>query len=282
MKILKNKYYKLASIFIFCCFFIQGCSKERKITFEETPKLEVLYKEALNEFENGNWQRSVELFKKVELHYSFSKWAPRATLMIMFIYYEASEYTEAIQYAVKYKKLYPVSKNLDYVDYIIGMIFYEQISVPSRDNKYAHEALKQFKKIQKEYPNSIYANDIKLKIDLVNEQLAGKEMYIARFYMDKSNWIPALKRLNNILDNYSSTVYVDETLHRFVEIYYKLGNLKKAKFYAAMLGYNFNDSDWYKKSYKLIEDKNYTSEIKKDKIKLKNRVKKIFSFSNDK
>jgi len=277
----KEKIKILINIF-FCLFLFFSCSKKKEIKFEETPKLELVYREAINELENGNWQNSVDLFKTVELKYSFTEWAPRATLMIMYIYYESASYVECLQYANKFKKLYPVDNNIQYVEYIIGSVFYEQISIPARDNRYTFEALKQFNKILNLYPNSKYAEDVKLKIDLIYEQLAGKEMYIARYYMKKSNWIPAIKRLNSIIDNYGSTIYVNEALHRLVEIYYKLGNIKEAKKYAAILGYNFNDSNWYKKTYKIIGDKDYSSVNKKQKIKFRDRIIKLFNFSNDK
>lgn len=135
------------------------------------------------------------------------------------------------------------------------------------------------KKIIKLYPNSIYADEAKLKIDLINEQLAGKQMYIARYYMNNSKWIAAIKRLDIIINEYKTTIYTKEALHRLVEIYYRLGNIKESRKYAALLGYNFNDSNWYKKSYKIVADKDYIIKEKKQKRKLRDRVKKLFKFS---
>ena len=246
---------------------------------EKIPPLDILYRAAFKSYEEGDWNRSIELFQKVETRYSFSEWAPRATLMIMYIYYEAGESVSILEYANKFKKLYPKNKNIDYVDFLIALTFYEEINVISKDQTNSEAALNQFKKVIKKYPESIYAEEAKFKIDLINEQLAGKQIYIARYYMKKSKWIAALKRLKIIIDNYETTIFAKEALHRMVEIYYRLGNLKEARKYAAILGYNFNDSNWYKKTYKIIEDKNYIIEEKKQKRKLRDRVKKLFKFS---
>lgn len=246
---------------------------------EKVPPLDILYKTAFKLYEEGTWSEAINLFQKVETKYSFSEWAPRATLMIMYIYYESSEYYQALEYANKYKKLYPSSKNITYVDYLIGLVFYEQISTVARDQTYTKEALKKFNELIDNNPNSIYAKEAKYKIDLINEQLAGKEMYLARYYMKKSKWVAAIKRLNIILDKYEQTVYVPEALHRLVEIYYKLGNLNQASKYGAILGYNFNDDEWYKKSYKIVADKDYSTEKKAQKIKFRDKIKKIFNFT---
>jgi len=273
-----NKYNKII-IFIVCCFLITtGCQKnQRKIKKPEIiPSLDVLYKSAFRAFEEGDWQQSLELFQKVETRYSFSEWAPRATIMIIYIYYEVGDYYKTLEYANRFKKTYPKNKNLDYISYIIALSFYEQISIIARDQTYAKASLKEFKKLIKDYPNSIYAEDAKFKIDLINEQIAGKNMYIARFYIKKSKWIAAIKRLEFIVKNYNTTIFAEEALHRLVEIYYNLGNINLAKKYAAILGYNFNDSDWYKKSYQIVGDKDYSTN-KKEKLKFRERFKKIFS-----
>ncbi|MCI5053728.1 MAG: outer membrane protein assembly factor BamD [Pelagibacteraceae bacterium] len=275
----KIKYINFFSIIIL--ILIVSCSKNDKLIkkSEKILPLNILYKKAFDLYQNAQYFESIDMFKKVETNYSFSEWAPKATLMIMYINFEGSQYIESLEYAQKFKKLYPKNKNIDYVDFISALIFYEQIDVVSRDQTYAIEAKKRFINIINNYPKSIYAEESKYKIDLINEQLAGKEMYIARFYMKKSKWIPAINRLKKILNNYETTVYSTEALHRLVEVYYKLGNLQESKKYAAILGYNFNDSLWYKKSYKIVADKNYKIEVKKQKRKLRDRIKKLFKFS---
>lgn len=276
MLLFKNKFYLIAIISI----LLFSCNKDsNKITKPaEIPSLNILYNSAFQSYENGQPNEAIKLFQTVETRYSFTEWAERATIMIIYIYFETSEYVKSLEYIDKYLKFYPSSKNIEYAKFIKALCFYEQIDVVSRDQTYAKVALKQFNEIIDEFPNSIYADDAKYKIDLINEQLAGKEMYLARYYMKKSKWIPAIKRLKIILDIYSSTVFTTEALHRLVEIYYKLGNIKEAKKYAAILGYNFNDSDWYKKSYKIVGNKNYIINKEFQKKKLKDRIKKLFSF----
>jgi len=279
MRLFKKKYFL---IFIIPLIIITAnCSKNKnKIKKpEKLLPLNILYKEAFKNFEQGKWNESIELFQKVETNYSFSDWAPRATIMIIYMYYEVGDSIKTLEYIKKYKKLYPSGENLDYINFIKALTFYDQINVTSKDITYTKAALKEFREILNNYPNSIYADETKLKIDLINEQLAGKEIYIARYYMNKSKWIPAIKRLTTVIENYGSTIYSKEALHRLVEIYYKLGNEKEAKKYASILGYNFNDSDWYKKSYKIVADKNYSSNNKKVKKKIKDRLQSLFKFS---
>lgn len=278
-----NRNYKQVSkyFFIIFLFALVGCgSNTNQIKKpEKVPPLNVLYKAAYKFFEDGDWNDSILLFQKVETRYSFSEWAPKASLMIIYMYYETGDSFKTLENIKKFKKLYPKHENIDYVDFIRALTFYENINVISRDQTYTNSALKEFKKIMSNYPNSIYAEDSRLKIDLINEQLAGKEMYIARYYMKKSKWAGAIKRLNIIINKYDKTIYSKEALHRLVEIYYNLGNINEAKKYASILGYNFNNSEWYKKSYKIVADKNYQIENVETKKKLKDRLKKLFEFS---
>jgi len=269
--------------YILISFFIFGCKKNTNQIKkpEKIPSLEILYNSAFNLYEEGDWKSSIQLYQKVETRYSFSEWAPRATLMIIYMQYETSNYVNALENIEKFKKLYPTNKNVEYVDFIKGLIFYEQVNVVSKDQTYTQAALNQFRKVINDYPDTIYAIESKYKIDLLNEQLAGKEMYIARYYMRKSKWVSAIKRLNTVLAKYETTIYSEEALHRLVEVYYKLGNIKEAKKYAAILGYNFNKSDWYKKTYKIVADKNYNIENKKVRQKLRDKIKKLIKFSND-
>jgi outer membrane protein assembly factor BamD len=276
----KQSFKYLIIIFAASIFFIQ-CSKDtQKIKKpEKIIPLEILYKDAKNLFDNGEWNESLKLFKKVEIQYSFSEWAPKATLMIIYIYYESGESVKALEYIEKFKKFHPSHKNMDYVDFIKALVFYDQISIPSKDISHAKNAQKEFEILIKKYPSSIYSDNAKLKIDLIREQIAAKEMYIARYYMEKKKWLSALKRLNVITENYKNTIFIKEAYHRKVEIYYKIGNTKEAKKNAAILGYNFNDSDWYKKSYQIVTGKDYVLENKKQRINIKKKLLEIFKFS---
>lgn len=262
---------------IFILLFIFSCNnkKDEFITPQKTPPVTELYSNAIKAYEIGKWNDAIDFFKKVEAKYSFTEYAPKSTLMLMFIYFETNDEIRAISYSNKFKKYYPSHKNMDYVDYIVALIFYERINVPSKDQTNTEKAKEQFEKLIKKYPKSKYAEDAKYKIDLINEQLAGKEMYLARYYIKKSKWIPAISKLNIVINKYGQTIYTIEALHRLVEIYYYLGNLEEAKKYASILGYNFNDSDWYKKSYKII-NKDYNSK----KIINKKKKKSLNFFLN--
>jgi len=271
---------KICFVFFLLVLVISCSSNQDKIKRpEQLPPLDVLYRAAFDEYKKGKWSTSIELFQKVETRYSYSEWSEKAILMIIFIYYESAESFKTLEYIKKYKKLYPSSENIDYVDYISALTFYEEINSVSRDQTNTHAALDKFNKIIKNYPDSKYAEDAKYKIDLINEQLAGQQMNIARFYMKKSKWIAAIKRLNIVLNEYGNTIFVIEALHRLVEIYYNLGNIQEAKKYASILGYNFNDSNWYKKSYKIIKNTSFSEKEKKQKRKLSDKIKKIFKFS---
>ena len=274
--------YKYLIIAIFFFTFI-SCSndKDKKLINkpEKIPELKVLFGNALNYYNEGQYRSALKLFKKIETRYSFSDLAPRSTLMITYIYYRNGDYFNTLKFARKFQTLYPKNENIAYIDFLIAMTFYEQVLIVARDQTYTKAALKEFRNIIKKYPKSKYAKESELKVDLINEQLAGKQMYLARFYMKKSKWISALKRLNIIMEKYPETIYTVEALHRLVEIYYKLGNVSLAKKYAATLGYNFNDSDWYKKTYKIVVDQNYQEDTKVTKRKLRDKIKNIFKLS---
>jgi len=176
----------------------------------------------------------------------------------------------------RFKKRYSEKKDLPYVEYLMAMCLFEQINFVSLTQENTELALKQFNKIVNEYPTTSYATDSKFKIDLIYDQLAGKEMYLARYYIKRQKWNGALYRLNNVVKNYQSTVYIKEALHRLVEVHYILGNINSAKKYASILGYNYNDSDWYKKSYTVVTGSNILLEKEKQKKTFKEKVKRLF------
>ena len=149
---------------------------------------------------------------------------------------------------------------------------FEQINFVAQSQENTELALKQFRKILLNYPNSPYATDARFKIDLIHEQMAAKEMYLARYYAKKEKWLPALYRLNNIFKNYQTTIFIEEALHRLVEIHYSIGNIDSAKKYASILGYNYNDSDWYKKSYNIVEGHEHSIRKSKAEKKLKRKA----------
>lgn len=269
---------KLFLLFLIPLFF--ACSSEQKFAVPEKVKpLNQLYSSAYDQYQKGNWSEAIDLFKKVQINYPYSAWATKSYLMNAYIYYESSEYILSLETSKKFKEFYPGHRDLPYVEYLIGLCLYEQIETVARDQTNTELALKQFKNVIKKYPNSSYAEEAELKIDLINEQMAGKEMYIARYYIKKKKWTSAILRLQNIIKKYDTTIFADEALHRMVEINYYLGNIDIAKKYAAILGYNYNDSNWYKKSYKIVENKDYKTKREKEKKKIKKKLLDMFKFS---
>jgi outer membrane protein assembly factor BamD len=270
---LKIFFYFTLLIFLFSC-----SSKTEKVLKPETiPPLEILYKQAYQNFEIGKYQNAMELFSSIERNYNYTEWASKAILFKSYIYYDSSRYIEALENLKNYKKIYPANPEIAYVDYMIAMCLFEQINLSSKDQESTKLARDQIIKVLKRYPNTEYASDLKLKLDLINDQLAGKEMYVARYYQKREKWLSALKRLFNIINNYETTIYTEEALHRIVEIYYRLGDIESAKKYVSILGYNFNDSDWYKKSYKIIVDQKFIIDKKKQKKTFKDKLKTLIN-----
>ena len=267
------------SLILLFSFFFSNCSQKKEILIK--PKkivdLNILYNEAFTSFQKGEYQNAIDLFKEVEINYSYSEWSPKALLMISYIYYDSGKYVEALENLKNFKKRFPANKEIVYVEYLIGICIFEQININSRDQTNTVLALKQFNKVIKNYPNTYYAQDLKLKLDLINDQLAAKEMYVARYYQKREKWLAALKRLTGILENFQTTVYIEEALHRMVEIHYKIGNIEVAKKYASILGYNFNDSDWFKKSYTIVLDKDFVVKQAKTKKTLREKLKALIN-----
>ena len=264
---------------ILLTFFLTNCSSknENLIKPKKTIPLELLYKEAYKNFEQGKYQDAVELFQEVEKNYGYTEWAAKALLLKSYIYYDSSRYVEALENLKNFKKLYSGNSELAYVEYLIAICLFEQINISARDQTNTKLSFQQFNKVIKNYPNTPYAEDLKLKLDLINDQLAGKEMYVARYYQKREKWLAALKRLTNILENYQTTIYIEEALHRMVEIHYKIGNIEAAKKYASILGYNFNDSDWFKKSYTIVVDKDFVVKQAKTKKTLREKFKALIN-----
>ena len=273
------KNFSVTIILIFVSFFLINCSSknENLIKPKKTIPLELLYKEAYKNFEQGKYQDAVELFQEVEKNYGYTEWAAKALLLKSYIYYDSSRYVEALENLKNFKKLYSGNSELAYVEYLIAICLFEQINISARDQTNTRLSFQQFNKVIKNYPNTPYAEDLKLKLDLINDQLAGKEMYVARYYQKREKWLAALKRLTNILEKYQTTIYIEEALHRMVEIHYKIGNIEAAKKYASILGYNFNDSDWFKKSHTIVVDKNFVVQQKNTKKTLREKLKALIN-----
>ena len=237
-----------------------------------------VYKGALKSMEEGQFLIASEKFDKSESLLPQTIWAAKSALMSSYCLYTISFYDEAILNLKRFKKLYPADPNMDYASYLIAVIYYEQILDEKKDVEKLVFTKKAIQDFLKKYPNTDYAMDLKFKLDLVINQMAAKEISIARFYIQNEKWIPAINRLKIVVEEYDKTIFVEEALFRLVEIYYRIGLIEEAKAAASLLGYNYNSSEWYEKSYTVL-NKNYkpikTQDDKEEK-NLVNRIKKIF------
>ena len=235
------------------------------------------YKEGYLELENGDVFVAAKKFNEAELLFPQSPWAAKSAIMAAYAYYTEYYYSDVIFELERYLITYPNDKDKVYAHFLLGMSFYELIVDEKKDLKSILDAKEQFDFIIKEYPGTEFANDAEYKIDLINQTLAAKEMYIARYYLDKAKWIPALNRFKIVVNDYSTTIYAEEALHRIVEIYYTLGLIDEAKKYAGTLGYNYQSSKWYKNTYKIFNRKYKDSikEISKDKKEKKGIMKRF-------
>ena len=237
------------------------------------------YNAGVEALDMGDALFAAKKFNEAELLYPQSDWAPRSSLMASYAYFQFGYYSNSVDELERFINLYPKNKNLDYAYYLLAMNYYESIVDEKKDLKPLTEAKKYFNFIIKEYPDTDYALDGKYKLELIDDILAAKEIYIARYYIKKEKWIAAVNRLKFIVNNYGTTIFVEEALHRLVEIYYILGLEGEARKYAKTLGYNYQSGEWYKQSYKIF-NKDYSFNIKKknketDK-KLLDKIKSFF------
>lgn len=256
-------------ILIILSFVLLSCASKKDKEVEivksdlETQMVEA-YNAGLKALNEGDVLFAVKNFKTVENIYPQSIWASRSILMAAYSYYSQDYYGDAISELKNYIKKYPASENLSYAYYLLAICYYELIVDEKKDLSALIESEKYFKLLIEEYPNTDFALDGKFKIELIRNILAAKEVYIGKYYQTKKKWIPAINRLKNVLQNYSQTEYVQEALHRLVEINYTIGLDEEANKYAALLGYNYQSSIWYEESYKIF-NKEYESQV--DKIK---------------
>ena len=276
---MKNIYLIIFFVLLFSC---TQKSEEIQTKVEgdsmETQMIEA-YNAGVEALDLGDALYAAKKFNEAELLFPQSDWAPRSSLMASYAYFQFGYYSNSVDELERFIKLYPKDKNLDYAYYLLGMNYYESIVDEKKDLRPLTEAKKYFNFIIKEYPDTDYALDGKYKLELIQEILAAKEIYIARYYIKKEKWIAAANRLKFIVRNYNTTIYVEEALHRLVEIYYIIGLENEAKKYAKTLGYNYQSSEWYKQSYKVF-NKDYSINIKKEnkdtEKKLLDKIKSFF------
>ena len=267
-------------------FTLNSCSKKDDITKLANDNIEVeminAYKEGLIALENGDSIFAAKKFNEAELLYPQSEWAPRSALMASYSFYKQSYYGDAIYELERYLKNYPNAKQIDYANFLLAMCYYEQIVDEKKDLNPLLKSRAIFLYVIENYPTTDYAMDAEFKLDLIEETLASKEMYIAMHYIKKDKWIAAINRYKNIILKYSSTIYVEEAIHRLVELHYRIGLENEAKKYAKLLGYNYQSSIWYEKSYVLFNS-DYTASTKKileDNKKKNLLLKKVKSIFN--
>ena len=263
-----KKIYNIVFILIFVLNV--SCSKDIKrksIIIEKNLDTQILeaYKEGVKSLEEGDVLFAAKKFNEVEILYPQSEWAPKSSIMAAYSYYFQDYYKDAIAELIRFTKVYPNHKNLDYAYYLLANSYYEQIVDEKKDLQSLINAKEYFELLLNKFPNSIYVLDSNFKVDLINDILAAKEIYIGRYYYDQKKWISAINRFRSVVDDFETTIYTEEALHRLVEVYYTLGLIDEAKKYAKLLGYNYQSSIWYEKSY-IIFDKKY-EENKKEKIK---------------
>ena len=274
-------FFKILLIFFFISLFLTNCSKKEKVSLvvEEDLEQQMIraFKEGYEEFKAGDSLYAAQKFNEAELLFPQSSWAPKAALMAAYVYYAQDYYFDAEFELKRFIKTYPKSPDLNYAHFLLAICYYERIVDAKKDLGPLLKAQEEFNYIIKEYPNSDYALDAQFKLDLIQDYLASKEMYIASHYRKKKKWIASINRYKTVVEQYEKTVYVDEALHRLVELYYTIGLEGESQKYASLLGYNYQSSKWYEKSYKLF-NKKYKSklELKKEKKSMLKKFKKLF------
>ena len=275
-----NNYFLITIVL----FILISCAKEdvqKSIIKEKSLDLQVLaaYEEGMKALNEGDVIFAAKKFNEAEILFPQSDWAPKSALMAAYSYYTQDYYNDAVSELFRFIKVYPNYKDLDYVYYLLGLCFYEQIIDEKKDLKSIVDAKKYFQIVVKNFPNTDYALDAEFKLGLIDDVLASKEMYIGRYYFERKKWIAAINRFRTIIDQFETTVYTEEALHRLVEIHYILGLIDEADKYAKLLGYNYQSSKWYEQTY-MIFDKKYKEnrkKIKKDKKKNRSILKKFKS-----
>ena len=275
---------KIKLIFFLVLFsFILSCTKEvakENLITEKDIELQMIeaYKEGVKELKRGDVLFAAKKFNEAEVLFPQSDYAPKAALMAAYAYYSQNYYGDAIAELERFTRIYPNHNNIDYAEYLLGLSFYEQIIDEKKDLESILKAKEIFLTVIDKYPNSDFALDAQFKLDLIDETLAAKEIYIGRYYFDKKKWISAINRFRAVIDNYDTTIYIEEALHRLVEIHYIIGLEEEAKKYAYILGYNYRSSEWYEKSYSIFDKMYEKNKIYNtaNKDKLTNSILKKF------
>ena len=274
-------FLKILIIFFLVPFFLTNCAKKEKtsLVVEEDVELQMIraFREGYEEFKLGDSLFAAKKFNEAELLFPQSSWAPKAALMAAYVYYADDYYFDAQFELNRFIKTYPKSPDLNYAHFLLAMCYYEQIVDEKKDLGPLLQAQEKFNFVIKNYPDSDYALDAEYKLDLIQDYLASKEMYIALHYFKKKKWIASINRYKTVVKQYEKTIYVEEALHRLVELYYTIGLESESQKYASLLGYNYQSSKWYEKSYKIFNQQYETKiELKKEKKGMLKKFKKLF------
>ena len=274
---MKVKIFLNLILIVFLCISCSKKTEKKSVINENSLDLQVFeaYKEGIKSLEAGDVLFAAKKFNEVEIMYPQSTWAPKSALMAAYSYYIQDYYGDAVAELIRFQKVYPKHKNLDYSYYLLALCYYEQIVDEKKDLQAIINAKDTFNILLKNYPKTEYSIDADFKLDLINDILASKEMYIGRYYFSRKKWIPAINRFRTVIDEYETTIYVEEALHRLVEVYFILGLKEESQKYASLLGYNYKSSQWYKKTYSVF-NKNY-KEVKIEKKKEKAILSKFKS-----
>ena len=273
----------MIKIFTLLLFLIlsASCSKDtvRNSTLNEKSldlQVREAYLDGFEALESGDIFFAAKKFNEVEILFPQSKLAPKSSLMAAYAYYSQDYYDDCIAELKRFIKVYKYHKNLDYAYYMLAISYYEQIADEMKDTRSILKSKEYFDFLLKKFPKTEYAIDARFKLDLINDILAAKEMYVGRYYIDRKKWIPAINRFKLVINNYNTTVYVEEALHRLVEVHYIIGLKEESKKYAKLLGYNYQSSEWYEESYSLFNKKYKKNRLKKDKKDEKNKILEKF------
>ncbi len=263
-------------IFFWLIIFLNSCSSDKQTIYEPSIKINPFesYKEGIEAFEDNQFFFANKKFSEAELNFENPKFAAKSAIMSSYSLYGINFYSEAEENLNRYLKTYPGDKYVMYAHYLLAIIHFEQIGEEKHDLKPLLKAKNQIDFFLEKYPESEYAIDLNFKRDLIQNQFAAKELYVAKYYISVQKWIPAINRLKLIVKDYDKTIFIEEALHRLVEIHYHLGLKNEAKKYASILGYNYNSSRWFEQSYKLI-NKNYEKILEPEKRKEKGLFDKV-------
>ena len=267
-------------IYVIIIVGITSCSeKQEKISIIKEDSLEMqmidAYQEGITELNKGDIFFAAKKFNEVELLYPQSIWAPRSILMAAYSYYTQFFFDDAIIELERFLDKYKNHKDTDYVYYFLAICHYNKIVDEKKDLGEILKSKEYFNLLIKEFPNTDFAEDANFKLELIEEVLASKELYLANYYLEREKWIPAINRFKKIFLNYNTTIYIEESLYRLVELNYKLGLVDEAKKYAAVLGYNYQSSEWYEQSYKILNTNYKNLKLEKDLEKQNSLLKKF-------